>query len=127
MLDKQKKAIAYRAYGKKLDNPVPYQFDWSEYQSNVEQKAANDMLSDDEQRKARNTLRKTKARQAALTAALSAAGIEKPTEENDEQLRLKNMVKTIMSGKKHTMEQAREIASKTLGIEWADEDEDDDE
>ena len=74
----------------------------------------------DEQRKQRNTDRQNNARQKALSAALDAAGIVKPNLENDEQLRLREFFKVVMSSKKYTEQQARELASTTLGIAWAD-------
>jgi hypothetical protein len=126
MKNKNKSAVAKNAYGKTLPKPVPYSFDWTEYENTAEQKAANDMLTDDEQRKARNTSRKSKARQASLTAALLAVGIVKPDIKNDEQLRLREFVKVLMSSGKYTDEAARQLASETLDVKWADEDDDDD-
>lgn len=116
-------AVAEKAYKKTLETPIPYSGNYSAYTDIAEVRAANDMPSDAEVLKFRNTERKTKARQAALTAALDAAGIVKPTEENDDQLRLKNMFKTLMSSKRYTEAQARELAATTLGVAW-DEDED---
>lgn len=126
MKNKTKTATAKNAYGKTLPKPVTYSFDWSEYENTAEQKAANDMLNDEEQRKARNTSRKSKARQASLTAALTAVGIVKPDIKNDEQLRLREFVKVLMSSGKYTDEAARALAAETLGVEWAGDDDDDD-
>jgi hypothetical protein len=108
------------AYGKKLDNPVPYSYAWEEYANPAEMLAAGDGLSAEEQVKVRNVERKSKARQSALTAALEAAGISKPDIKTDEQLRLKEFVKVLMSSGKYTEDAARALASSTLGVEWED-------
>jgi hypothetical protein len=120
MENKQTEASAATAYGKKLDAPISYKYSWTNYSNIDEVKAANDMLTDDEIVRARNSERQLKARQQALTAALDAAGIVKPTIENDEQLRLREMFKVLMASKKYTEDAARELASNTLGIAWAE-------
>lgn len=112
-------AVAEQAYGKKLDTPIKYSGSFEKYENINEVRAANDLLKDDEQVKVRNAERKSTARQAALTAALTAAGIEKPTIENDEQLRLTKMYDILIAAKK-SHDEARAIASATLGIEWAE-------
>jgi LPS O-antigen subunit length determinant protein (WzzB/FepE family) len=114
-------STATTAYGKKLDAPINYEYKWSTYANIDELRTAKDELTDEEQVKVRNTERQNNARQKALQAALDAAGIVKPTIENDEQLRLRDMFKVLMSSKKYTEEQARDLASTTLGIEWATE------
>jgi hypothetical protein len=121
MENKSAESTANTAYGQKLTTPITYSYKWVNYQTIAEVDAAQDRLSDEETIKVRNTERQSNARQKALTAALDAAGIVKPTLENDEQLRLREMFKVLMSGKKYTEEQARDLASKTLGIEWASE------
>jgi hypothetical protein len=70
-----------------------------------------------------NAQRKANARQKAMQAAWDAAGLIKPTLENDEQLRLKGMFKILIAAGKDEAE-ARTIASATLGIEWADDSDD---
>lgn len=107
------------AHGKPLPAPIPYTFSWDVYENTAEQKAANDMLSDGEQLKARNAQKKANARTKALNAALEAAGIEKPTIENDDLLRLKTVYKGIVASKKHSDEKARELALLGAGLdEW---------
>jgi hypothetical protein len=66
-----------------------------------------------------NARRKASARQKAMQAAVDAAGIVKPTLENDAQLRLKNIAKSLVAGGKSEAE-AREIASTITGEVWAD-------
>lgn len=120
MQNKEKTATATTAYGKALDTPVTYSYGWQNYENIGEVKSANDMLTDDEVVRVRNNERQLRARQQALTAALDAAGVVKPTIENDEQLRLREMFKVLMASKKYTEDAARELASNTLGIEWAE-------
>lgn len=108
------------AYGKKLDTPCKFDYSWKAYESIDEVKTANDLLTDTEIVKFRNDQRQANARNKAQVAALDAIGITKPTLENDDQLRLREMFKVIMANKKHTEQSARDLASATLGIEWAE-------
>jgi hypothetical protein len=120
MENKTGNSTANTAYGAKLDSPIAYTYKWTAYQNIDEVRAANDLLTDEEQLKVRNTERLNNARQKALQAALDAAGIVKPTIENDEQLRLREMFKVLMASKKYTEDAARELAANTLGIAWAE-------
>jgi isopropylmalate/homocitrate/citramalate synthase len=123
--NKTEKATALTAWGKKID-PINYEFTYSTYVDFAELVAAKDELTADEQLKVRNSERKNNARQKALTAELDAAGIVKPTAENDPQVGLRDMFKTLQTAKlpdgsrRYTDEQAREIASTNLGVEWAE-------
>jgi len=112
-----------RAYNKDLPTAVPFTFKWKIFENEDELVAAGAQMSLKQQLKAVNAAAKQTARQASLTEALTAAGIERPTIENDDQLRLKNMYTVLMSSKRYSEDEARELASNTLGIEWA-EDED---
>ena len=120
MENKTEKSTAETAYGQKLDAPISYQFSYTVYENAEELVAAKDELTVAEQVKIRNTERKNNARQKALSAALEAAGIVKPTIENNEQLRLREMLKTLMSSKKYTEEAAKELAAQVLGLTWED-------
>jgi hypothetical protein len=120
MDQKTKTAEATKAYGKDLPEALSYEYSWTEYATTEELVAAKDELTLEEQRKVRNVERQGKARQAELTKRLTAAGIEKPTLETDDQLRLREMFKVLMSSKKYTEEKAREVASANLGIDWAE-------
>lgn len=126
MENKSATSTASTAYGKKLDTPLPYDYKWTAYENGEELVAAKDELTLDEQVKTRNTERQSNARQKALQAAYDAAGIVKPTAENDEQVRLRDMFKTLMTAKapngeaKYTEAQAREVASTVVGVEWAE-------
>jgi hypothetical protein len=110
-------ATAKTAYGKLLDTPIDYEFNWENYTGYDEVKAANDELSQDEVVKVRNAEKKAKARQAALTSILEKNGIKKPTLENDPQFRLRSMYNILIAAKKSHGE-ARDLASKTLGLAW---------
>lgn len=120
MENKSETSVAVTAYGKKLDTPISYDFAYTVYADHSELVAAKDELTADEQVKVRNTERKNNARQKALTAALDAAGIVKPTIENDDQMRLRETFKSLMSSKKYTEQAARELAAQVLGLEWAE-------
>lgn len=122
MITKTKSTVCKEAYGNKLEVPVPYTYSWKVYETEQEMVAANDQLSLKQQVKARAREAQSNERSKALKLALTAAGIEEPTIQNDEQLRLTEMFKVLMSSKRYTEEQARELASSTLGIEWADDD-----
>lgn len=112
------------AHGKTLENPIPYEYDWTIYETEAEVVAAKDEMTLEEQRKARNAERANNARAKALQAALDKAGIVKPTAENDPQVGLRDMFKTLQTAKlpdgtrRYTDAQARDIASTNLGVEW---------
>ena len=111
-----------RAYNKDLPAAVPFSFKWRIFESIEEMQAAGAQMTPKQQLKAVNAANKQTARQAALTAALDAAGIVRPTIENDDQLRLRNMYTVLMSSKRYSEEEARELAATNLGVEWADDD-----
>jgi hypothetical protein len=108
------------AYGKELDTPIAYEFTVDLFDTFAELQAAKAELTGAEQVKARNAKIVAAARSAAMNAALAAAGYEKPTAENDEQTRLKDMFKVLMTSKRYTEEQARDLAASTLGLTWED-------
>jgi hypothetical protein len=119
VVNKTATSTAVTAYGKKLDAPINYEYQWSTYADFAELSTAKDELTADEQVKVRNTERQNNARQKALQVALDAAGIVKPTIENDDQLRLRETFKNLMSSKKYTEDEARALAATVLGLEWA--------
>jgi len=103
--------------GEKLEKPLPFEYEFSAYESKAEMLAANDMLSDDELVEAKNRVRKNAARNRAQAAALEAAGIEKPTLENSPRMRLMAIYKSLIAGGTPEM-QAREVASTVSGVPW---------
>ena len=113
-------SVAYTIGGEPIATPVKYAFDYDAYETVEEIRAANDWLSDEEILKAVNAKRKNSARTKAQNAALDAAGIVKPTIETNDQLRLREMFKVLMSSKRYTEEVARERAAAELGLEWAE-------
>jgi len=113
------KALAETAYGKKLAQSIEYPVEYDAYTSYAEVVSANDLLSEQETVDTRNTQRKANARQKALQVALDAAGIVKPTIENDSQMRLRKMYDLFMANGASSSE-ARIKASNALGIEWTE-------
>jgi hypothetical protein len=140
MIDKSGSSVASTAFGNKIDPPLPYDYKWSIYADGAELVAAKDELTIDEQVKVRNTERQNNARQKALATALDNAakawteanpngGINpyvKRTAENDPQVGLRDMFKTLQTAKlpdgsrRYTDEQAKAAASQMLGVEWAE-------
>lgn len=107
------------AYGKSLEKPISFSGSFNAYTDIGEVRAANDFPSDKEIVDFRNAQRKATEVQKARTAALDAAGIIKPTLENDAQLRLRGMYKILRAaGKSH--DEARSMAAANLNEEWAD-------
>ena len=117
--------------GSVVTGPLPFAGSYKHYENIGELKAANDYPSDEEVVKFRNTQRKANERQKAMTAAVTAAGLIQPTPENDPQMRLSKMFdlfySNIPAARRETdpdacKTEARELASKSLGIAWEDED-----
>jgi hypothetical protein len=113
-------SVAKTANGKKLDNPIKYEFSWSEFADYAEVVSEKKVPTEAEIVSFLNSTAKSNARQAALTAALTAAGIEKPTIENDPQLRLRTVYKSIMAGGDVTEAEARAMASQVTKVQWAE-------
>jgi hypothetical protein len=107
------------AYGKPLASALSYEASYDAFDGIDELRAANEFPKDSEIVDFVNAKRKANARQKAMTATLDAAGIVKPTLENDDQFKLREMVKVLTAGGKKTEAEARQIASTVLGIEWA--------
>ena len=108
-----------QAYGKTLATPISYNAEYELFESAAELRSKNEWPSDSDIVKFKNAQVKANARQKATVAALDAAGIVKPTLENDDQLKLREMVKILVAAGKSDAE-ARTLASATLGIEWAE-------
>ena len=110
-------STAATAYGTKLPVALKFAVTVSYYETYAEMVTANDTLSEKEQLDTRNAERKAAAVARARNAAFDTAGIIKPTIENDEQLRIREMIKVIMAAKK-TFEEARATAEAVLGITY---------
>jgi hypothetical protein len=125
MKTQTKSTTTNRAYGEILKTAIPYTYTWDEFETYDEVVAAKKEMAERDVIKFRNNEKLAAARSAALTEALDKAGYKKPTLETDDQLKLREMVKVLRAVKnkngeaKFTEAQAKEIASNTLGIEWA--------
>jgi len=140
LIDKSGKAKANRAYGKPLDSftkadgspvvsEVEYGYSWSEYADVESMQEAKEELTLAQQLKVVNAARKTTARQAANALAIIAAGVIKPTAENDSQIRLKSVftgiyAKNISKGMsaEDARADARTRAAELLDEAWDDDD-----
>ncbi len=103
------------AYGKKLPTPVNYTGTFESYENVGEIRSANDWPSDDEVVSFRNTQKRNNARQKFMQEALDKAGVVKPTLENSEELRVKNIVDSLVASGK-SVEEATAIARAALGV-----------
>ena len=104
-------------YGKPLTEKLAYDAESVKYATPDEVRQANAWPKDSEIVDFVNARAKATARQNAMQAAVNAAGIVKPTLENDDQMKLKGMVKILVAAGK-TEAEAKDIASNTLGIAW---------
>jgi hypothetical protein len=108
--------VMENAYSKKLDTPIKFS---GTYQAceNKDEIPANKLPTDNDIVDWVNNKEKANARQKAMQTALDAAGIVRPTLENDSQLRLKKMY-DILVANGSTEDEARAIASTTLKLNW---------
>lgn len=108
--------VIENAYGIKLPSPLSYDAEYEELLS-YDAIPAKEMPDNDDILTIVNGKRKANARQKAMQAALDKAGIEKPTLETSDDLRIKNIVDSLLASKKYTREVAVDMAKKMLGIE----------
>jgi hypothetical protein len=111
--------VIENAYGKKLEAPITFEAEFEAFENKAEVEKANELLKDEEIVDFRNAQRKANARQKAMQAALDAAKIEKPTLENDPDLRLRKMY-DIFVANGSTHEEARANAATALNLTWSD-------
>jgi len=102
------------AYGNPLPKSIAFEGSFDAYDTIEEVRSANDFPSNDEIVTFVNARRKATKRQQAMTAALDAAGIAKPTNE-DPNVAFKNMV-AILKAQGKSEEQAAQVAKTVLGI-----------
>lgn len=108
-----KTAQVSKAYGETLDTPLDFSYDYEELQKGDEI-PASEVPDDEDIRSLVNAKRNAKARAKAQNEALSNAGVQKPTLENEE-FRLKQMVKILQaSGMDEAT--ATSTAKATLGL-----------
>lgn len=101
------------AYGNDLPTPLKFSGEFQAYETIEEIRAANDLPSDKEVVTSVNARRKASEVQKARTAALEAAGIKAPTNE-DPRTAHKNMVAILVAQGK-TEDEAVDLATKVLG------------
>lgn len=104
-----------KAYGSALPQAIAYEGTFDVYENVQEVRSANDMPNDEEVVTIRNQQRRNNARQKFMQAALDAAGVKKPTLESSVELRLKNIVDSLVANGK-SREKALEIAYAALDI-----------
>jgi hypothetical protein len=105
------------AYGNPVSPALSFAGEYQAFENIDEVRQKNEVPSDDEVVTFCNNKRKANARQKSMTAALEAAGIEKPTLETDALLRLKTLYKVFIASGKSEQE-ARDLATSTIGVEW---------
>lgn len=103
------------AYGKPLATAVKFEGSYEAFENHSELVAQNELPSNQEIVDFKNNQRKANARQKAMAEALKLAGIEKPTLENDADLRFATLVKTIVASGK-SKEVAEQTARTILGM-----------
>jgi hypothetical protein len=107
------------AYGTKLANPIKYRTSYLKYLTHAAMVAAKDEPKEKEIVEFVNATNKANERQKGMLAALNLAGIKKPTLENDDQLKLREMAK-IFESAGSSKSVAREKAANALGLKWAE-------
>lgn len=107
--------VMENAYGQKLDAAIPFEGTY-EHLLNFESIPAKESLSEDDILKVVNDARKANARQKAMQDALDTAGIKKPTLENNSELQISTMVKSLVASGKYTKESATVFARTALGL-----------
>jgi hypothetical protein len=111
------------ADGVALPESVPYKTTYEKFLDAASVREAGEWPNEAACVKVANAKRKGKARAAINAATLDSLGVVKPTNENDPQLRLKNMAE-IFKANGESEESARKLASAALNLKWDDEDDD---
>lgn len=102
------------AYGNKLPTPVPVSGSFDAFEK-YEEIPAKELPDNDEILKYVNAKSKAAARAKATNEALQAAGIEKPTLKDSEELQIATMAK-VFSARGDSEEVARQKAKAALGL-----------
>jgi len=103
------------AYGQQLPKPISFEGTVELY-SSFDEISAEDKPTNDDILSFVNNRKKANARQKLMNDALKAAGIEKPTLEDNPELQVATMVKALLASGKYNREQADKIARQTLGL-----------
>jgi hypothetical protein len=112
------KGVMESAYGKNLEKPIRFEGSFEELQ-NVKEIPAKEYPTDEDILSFVNNKRKAAERQKVMNAALFGAGVEKPKLEEDKQAQLRMIFKALVAAGRSENE-ARQVASATLGIKWED-------
>ena len=107
--------VMENAYGSKLDKAIKFDGTY-EHILNFESIPAKEQLSNEDILKVVNDARKANARQKAMQDALDANDIKKPTLENNSDLQVKTMVKSLVASGKYNEESATAFARTALGL-----------
>lgn len=94
---------------------VKYSDTYEEY-TDYAQVPKDEQLTEEDKLKTVNDARKANARQKAMQAALDAAGVIKPTMEDDDEMKITSIVKGLVASKKYNEVDARILAKQMLGI-----------
>lgn len=109
------------ARGQTFSPKVEFPFTVELFESDAEFEAKGKLLTIAEQRKVRNDQEITRQRQAAQNAKLDEMGIEKQDANNNEQIRLREFVKNLLTSPKWKAlgrEAAIARAEETLELTW---------
>jgi Cu2+-containing amine oxidase len=101
--------------GKTPVTVISYAFSY-EHVTNFDAIPAKEMPDKDEILAVVNAARKANERQKAMQKALDAAGVIKPTMEDDDTLKIKSIVAGLVASKKYNEEQATALAKQMLGL-----------
>ena len=121
MKEVTKKFTCGSARGQNFSPVLEFPVTFTLYEKPEELQAAKDELTLAQQVKVRNAERITRARQAAQNALLDSMGIEKQDINNNDQIRLREFFKVLMSSGLYDEDTAREMAATSLKTAWADE------
>ena len=111
--------VMENAYSKPLPSPIKFSGEYEAFENITEVREKNEVPSDKEIVDFVNNKRKANARQKSMQAALDAAGVVKPTLENDEQLRLRKMF-DILVANGASEDEAKANAAAVLNLTWAE-------
>lgn len=109
------KGTIENAYGQPLETALAFDGSFEKLEKGDEI-PAKESPDSDEILSYVNSKRKANARQKAMQVVLDAAGIEKPTLENNVDLQVRTMVKSLVASGKYNEEQATTFAKTALGL-----------
>lgn len=109
------KGTMENAYGQPLPTIIAYKGEFESFTS-LDEIPANEKPGDEDILAFVNNKRKANARQKFMNEALQAAGIQKPTLEDNPDLQVSTMVKALVASGKYDKDAAEKIARQTLGL-----------